>query len=330
MKKSKYSVFAILFVTVLVLFFALKDDFLEKIQYLFSFNIWWLLLGILFVILYWLLKSLVIYFCASKFNKYSLKKAFKLILDTQFFNAVTPFSTGGQPYQIYRFKKQGFSLEQGTHIVIQDFIVYQIALVLLGTIAVISNSVLCLFPDDRLLKELVILGYLINLFVIILLFIVAFNKKGNKKLLEFVIKVGAKFKLIKNKEHFLNRTTEIINDYHKNAVLLMESKWHFIKIILINFIALIILYLVPFTLIVGLGESINPFLTVMTSAYVMLIGAFVPIPGGSGGIEFGFVRFFGFFVVGAKLSSIMIAWRCLTYYFGLIIGAISVSNVEEE
>ena len=68
----------------------------------------------------------------------------------------------------------------------------------------------------------------------------------------------------------------------------------------------------------------------MTSAYVMLIGAFVPIPGGSGGIEFGFVRFFGFFVVGAKLSSIMIAWRCLTYYFGLIIGAISVSNVEEE
>ena len=330
MKKNNYSAFIILFVTVIVLIFALKDDFMVKIEYLFSFNIWWLLLGILLVVLYWFLKSLVIYFCASKFNKYSLKKSFKLILDTQFFNAVTPFSTGGQPYQIYRFKKQGFSLEQGTNIIIQDFIVYQIALVLLGTIAVISNSVLGLFPDDSFLKELVILGYLINLFVIIMLFVLAFNKKWNKKILEFVIKIGAKLKIIKNKDYFLNRSNEIINDYHKNAVLLMKSKWHFIKIILINFIALILLYLVPFTLIVGLGESIDPFLAVMTSAYVMLIGAFVPIPGGSGGLEFGFVRFFGFFIVGAKLSSIMIAWRCLTYYLGLIVGAISVSNVEEE
>lgn len=330
MKKGKYSVFIILLVTILVLFFALKDDFLEKIVYLFSFNIWWLLLGVLLVFSYWFLKSLVIYFCASKFNKYSFKKAFKLMLDTQFFNAVTPFSTGGQPYQIYRFKKQGFSFEQGTNIIIQDFIVYQIALVLLGTIAVISNSVLNLFPDDVFLKKLVILGYLINLFVIIFLFVLAFNKKINKKILEIAIKAGSKLKIIKNKEHFLNRSTEIINDYHKNAVLLMESKWHFVRIILINFVALILLYLVPFTLIVGLGESINPFLAVMTSAYVMLIGAFVPIPGGSGGLEFGFVSFFGFFVGGAKLSSIMIAWRCLTYYLGLIVGAISVSNSEEE
>ena len=330
-KSSKYSGLLIAVVTVLVLYFALKDDFIEKLQYLFSFNIWWLLFALLLVLVYWCLKSLVIYYCALKLDEnYSFKRAFKLFLDTQFFNAVTPFSTGGQPYQIYRLRKQGFSIEKGTNIVIQDFIVYQIALILLGTIAVITNNVLGLFPSDVFLKKLVILGYLINVLVIGLLFVLAFNRKGNKFILNFFIKVGAKFKFIKDKEAFLNRSNQIISDFHENAVILMKSKWHFVKIILINFVALICLYLVPFALIVGLGETIDPFVAVMTSAYVMLIGSFVPIPGGSGGLEFGFVSFFGFFIVGAKLSSIMIVWRLLTYYLGLFVGAASLSLGEEE
>ena len=330
-KTNKYSGLIILIITVLVLYFALKDDFIEKLRYIFSFDIKWLLFAIILMFTYWFLKSLVIYYCTKKFDsKYTLKKSIKLILDTQFVNAVTPFSTGGQPYQIYRLKKQGISLEQGTNIVIQDFIVYQIALIILGTIAVITNNILGFFPNDDLLKKLVLIGYLINLFVIVGLFIVAFNRKGNKIILNIAIKAGAKLKIIKDKEQFLNKSNEIISDFHNNAVVLMKSKWHFIKIIMLNFIALSSLYLIPFTLIMGLGESINPFIAIVTSAYVMLIGSFVPIPGGSGGLEFGFVRFFGFFISGAKLSSIMIVWRLITYYLGLIIGAVSVGINEEE
>ena len=330
-KTNKYNGIIILFITLIVLYFALKDDFVEKLRYIFSFDIRWLLFAILLMIVYWFLKSLVLYYCTRKFDsKYTLKKSIKLLLDTQFFNAVTPFSSGGQPYQIYRLRKQGISLEQGTNIVIQDFIVYQIALITLGTIAVITNNILGFFPNDDLLKKLVLIGYLINLFVIIGLFIVAFNKKGNRIILNMAIKVGAKFKIIKNKDKFLDRSHEIITNFHNNAVILMRSKWHFIKIILLNFVALFCLYLIPFALIMGLGEEINPFIAIVTSAYVMLIGSFVPIPGGSGGLEFGFVRFFGFFISGAKLSSIMIVWRLITYYLGLIVGAISTGLGEEE
>jgi len=329
--KTKYSGIIIFAVTIIVLYFALKDDFLEKMRYLFSFNIWWLIFAVLLVFGYWFLKSLVIYYCALKFDKnYTVKKSFKLIMNTQFFNAITPFSTGGQPYQIYKLRKQGIEVEKGTNIVIQDFIVYQIALITLGTIAIITNNLLGFFPNDDLLKKLVFLGYLINLLVIIGLFVVAFNEKGNKFIINLFIKVGAKLKIIKDKEKFLNKSNEIITNFHENASILMKSKRHFIKIILLNFIALICLYLVPFFLIIGLGASINPFVAVMTSAYVMLIGSFVPIPGGSGGLEFGFVRFFGFFIIGAKLSSIMIVWRLITYYLGLFVGAISLSINEED
>ena len=54
-KNNLYNGLLIVIVTILVLFFALKDDFLEKMEYLFSFNIWWLLFAIVLVFLYWLL-----------------------------------------------------------------------------------------------------------------------------------------------------------------------------------------------------------------------------------------------------------------------------------
>ncbi len=331
MTKSNYkSGIVIIIVTIIVLLFALKDDFWEKINYLLSFNIWWLIAGILLVIAYWLLKAVAIYFCTKKINnKYEFKKSLKLTLDTQFFNAVTPFSLGGQPYQIYRLKKQGFTVGEGMNIIIQDCIVYQIALILLGTIAIIANCYFGIFPENSLLKKLVVLGYIVNLAVIVILFAVAFNTKANKAILNLGLKLGGKLRLIKDENAFLERNNQIISNFHKSAIVLMKSKKHFINIILINFVALSLLYLVPYTLIMGLNLDINPLLVIVATAYVMIMGSFVPLPGGSGGLEYGFVNFFGTFIIGAKLSSIMIAWRFLTYYLGLIVGAISLNKKEE-
>ncbi len=57
----------------------------------------------------------------------------------------------------------------------------------------------------------------------------------------------------------------------------------------------------------------------------MLIGSFVPIPGGSGGLEYGFIVFYGNYIGGPKLTAIMLLWRFVTYYFGMIVGAINLN-----
>ena len=62
----------------------------------------------------------------------------------------------------------------------------------------------------------------------------------------------------------------------------------------------------------------------------MLVGSFVPIPGGAGGLEYGFNNFYGNFIGGSSLGVIMILWRVVTYYFGLIIGAIAVNMKDKE
>ena len=330
MKNNKRNFIIILIITAIILYFVFKDNFSQKIEYLLSFDPKWLILAFLLILSYWFLKGLVLYYCTSQVKEdYTEKKGILLMVTTQFFHAITPFAAGGQPWQIYKLKKDGISLGHATNIVIQDFIAYQIALVILGAIAVISNYIFHLFPSDSLLKRLVTIGFIINTLVVLFLFLVSFSQKWNKKLIDGSINLLHKIKIIKDKEKLLQKSEKFIKNFHQSAIILFKSKFNFFRIIALNFIALIGQYLIPFALLMGLGIYINPIIVIITSAYVMLIGSMVPIPGGTGGLEFSFMAFFKYFITGPKLSIVMIVWRLVTYYFGIIVGAIAL-NINKE
>ena len=111
MKNNKKSFLIIIIITAIILYFALKDNFAEKIQYLFSFDIKWLIAAFALILAYWFLKGLVLYYCTSKVKKeYTEKQGITLMITTQFFHAITPFAAGGQPWQIYKLKKDGLTL----------------------------------------------------------------------------------------------------------------------------------------------------------------------------------------------------------------------------
>ena len=326
MKNNKRNFIIIFSITAIILYFVLKDNFAEKIKYLFSFDIKWIVLAFCLILAYWFLKGLVLYYCTSKINKkYTERKGILLMITTQFFHAITPFAAGGQPWQIYKLKKDGLSLGESTNVIIQDFIAYQIALVFLGGIAIISNYIFHIFPSDSLLKKLVTIGFIINTLVVIVLFLTAFSKKWNKKLIDGSISFLSKIKIIKDKEEKLKKSEKFIHNFHRSAIILFKDKFNLFRIITLNFIALVGQYLIPFTLLMGLGIYINPLIVIITSAYVMLIGSMVPIPGGTGGLEFSFMAFFKNFITGPELSIIMIVWRLVTYYFGIIIGGLTLN-----
>ena len=57
----------------------------------------------------------------------------------------------------------------------------------------------------------------------------------------------------------------------------------------------------------------------------MLISSFVPLPGATGGIEYAFMSFFGYFITKPTISTVMILWRFMTYYLGILLGAIALT-----
>ena len=329
-KKNKhtFNVILLLIITALVLYFSLKDDFYETLDRIVYMDYKYLLLAFLMVIFYWILRSLALHTFTRYFkkdNKY--RSSLQLMLRTQFFNAVTPFATGGQPYQVYYLMQEGIPAAEAANIIILNFIVYQIALVTLGIVAVSCNFCFHIFNKVELLQHLVFLGFLCNTGTIVLMFIISFSKRMNKKLVNFGIRVLTKLHIVKDKEEKLKEWDRRINQFDKGMKILLRNKKDFIKTILLNLVALTCLYSIPVALLFAMGDfnSYTVPLAIVTSAYVMLLGSFVPIPGGSGGLEYGFMQFYGSFISGGMLSAIMLLWRFVTYYFGMIVGAISLN-----
>ena len=95
-------------------------------------------------------------------------------------------------------------------------------------------------------------------------------------------------------------------------------------------IYLILTYVMPYFVMLALSKNIpagvTPLKVICASAYVLIMGSFVPIPGASGGIEFGYFKFFGNFVAGSLLKASLLIWRTISYYLPMIVGGILFST----
>ena len=312
-------------ITIIVLYFVLKDNISGIVDIIKQVNIIYIIISFLLFALSVSIKGIVNYIIINDQKKVSKKEAIRENFISQFFNGITPFATGGEPMAVYMLTEQGIGVIKATNYMVQSFIFYQIALVICGFIAVGYNFFFHLFPKVKILKHLVLLGFFINIVVVIVL-LLSYSKTVTKKLYKFIIKICKILKIKVNEEELENK----FNEYHNSLQDIKKRKFLMTKGILLNIISLSILYLIPYFIIKGMPELNNMKLidTFVSSAYVYLIGAFVPIPGATGGIEYGFTQFYGNFLKVEQASALLLIWRFLTYYMGIIIGAV-IFNIRE-
>ena len=336
MKNIKKNGIILLIITAIVLFFVIKDDFHDIIGALSKANIFFILIGIVFTVLYWFFKSLALHNIVKEYRKeMKVRQIFKQITITQFFNGITPFASGGQPMQVYMLGKSGLKFTHSTNIIVQDFILYQMALITHGVIAVLLNWKFQFLESNPLLRNLTIIGFTINTLVGLGLLFVSFSTKFNKFVVNKVIGLFSKINLVKNKENTIKSWKIKLKEFNDSAFILRKKKSLIIKGYIYNMLGLLCYYLTPLFVVyaLGFGDAMSAIAVYVSCAYVSVIGAFVPIPGGSGGIEYSFLEFFGNFIKGSGLSAVLIVWRTITYYLAIIIGGITFNTfkgVEEE
>ena len=330
MKKNKikyiFNFLLIAIVLSIVLYFSLKDNYQEIISTILKMNYIWVFAAILALIIYRLCASLGHYYIIKANNgKVSYLKCFQINLMILFFHGITPFAGGGQPMEIYFLHKEGIPVTKATNITLQNFIVYQIALILTGLIALIYNHIFNVFPNDSLIKYLVVLGFIINTLVLVVTFILSFGKKTNKFIIEKGIHFLAKIKIIKEEKKTQEKCQKYLQSFHDNAIELKKNKKIVAFMVLINIIGLMTMYSMPYPILRGMGININIFEVITAIAYVMIIGSFVPIPGGTGGIEYSFIFFFQYLISGSILHAAMLVWRLISYYLGMVFGAFALA-----
>lgn len=327
MKKYKINIVILIIISFIVMYFALKDDFNTTIKYLATVNLLWIGVGILAFVLYLIFQSLSLHIFMKGIDKnYKFKDTILLILSAQFFNAITPFSSGGQPFQMYLMKKQGIKLTDSGNVLLQNFIAQQLSIIIMGTFSIVINKVFNIIPQDNMLRKIVVIGYVVNIVVLLILFMLSYAKKTNTELFNKILNFIFKFKFIRNKNDLKEKLLNKIDEFYEGSAYFKKNISKLFRATLYNIIGLVFYYVIPLFVFFSIGEtsSITVLESIVCSGYTYLIGSFVPIPGGTGGLEYGFIQFFQGFTVGATLSACMILWRFITYYFGMIIGAISL------
>ena len=326
-KKICINLITIVVVVCLVLIVSLNYDFDTIINHIINMKFLWFIIAIIVM----LVSRLIIGICSYmmvKINgeRVSIGKMIQINYIIPFFHGITPFSGGGQPMEIYYLHNEGISKTKSTNIVLQNFILFQSALIILSLIAVLYNYFFNLFPRDSFMRGLVTLGFVINFLVLLFSYMLSFSKRANKFILNKGLSFLSKIKIVKNVDTTREKLNKYINKFYTSETFLKKQKRKVLIVLLLNVISLIVQYSVPYVVGIGMGVNNLSFMMMMVATtYVMIIGSFVPIPGGTGGIEYGFVYFVGYIINDVGLvTAIMLIWRLISYYLSMVFGAVSL------
>mgnify|MGYP001625284535 CR=1 FL=1 len=326
-KKICINLITIVVVVCLVLIVSLNYDFDTIINYIINMKFLWFIIAVIVM----MVSRLIIGICSYMMVKIngehvSIGKMIQINYIIPFFHGITPFSGGGQPMEIYYLHNEGISKTKSTNIVLQNFILFQSALIILSLIAVLYNYFFKLFPSDSFMRGLVTLGFVINFLVLLFSYMLSFSKRANKFILNKGLSFLSKIKIVKNVDTTREKLNNYINKFYTSATFLKKQKRKVLIVLLLNVISLIVQYSVPYVVGIGMGVNNLSFMMMMVATtYVMMIGSFVPIPGGTGGIEYGFVYFVGYIINDVGLvTAIMLIWRLISYYLSMVFGAVSL------
>lgn len=326
MKKSKYvwNFLLIILMTLLVLYFALKDNYQEVMSALSKMSVISLIIVCIWGILYTVVWGFVYYVLGRRYQpRYRISQGIAVALVGSFFAGITPSSTGGQFGQAYLFKKQGIQYADGASILWADFIIYQTTMMIYCTILLVLK-----FSDlagQNAWLYLILLGYLINLAVVVGLYTMAWFPKVYIFLAQWAAGLLGKWHILKNPEKTLQNWTLQVTSFTTQIKVLSRDKTSIFWCFLINVVRLTLLYSLPFAVARALGLDIAfsklPDVIALSS-FVTMANSFIPIPGASGGTEVMFSVLFSP-LFGAMTTAIMLLWRLSSYYIVILIGGLT-------
>nr|MBP3259035.1 flippase-like domain-containing protein [Bacilli bacterium] len=323
MKNRKLNFLILLLFTSLVLYFTLKDNFGEVMGYILTMKPIWFVYSILLMMAYWFFKALITTKYVRYYNDdYPFRKAYRLQLETMFFNGVTPFSSGGGPFQVLSLKKDGVRILNSANIMVISSFLHQLSLFFFMTVSVIANRFLKLYAESITIRNLCIFGYIICIIFMAFLLLIMFNEKFNKAIVKIVIKILNKAHIVKNKDEVKKKWLDYVDSLNEGSKIIRSNRRDFIICAFYNIVAMLAYILVAYTVAIGMGINIEVYKVIITTSYVLMIGMFVPIPGGTGGLEYSFANMYANFINGGILGSFMLVWRFITYYVGIVLGGI--------
>ena len=321
----------LLFLFGLVIYMIKKDGIENIINVTESINVKWALVGIFCMVIYWVLETLVLYIICKKISpKQKYVSSFRINMVGQLFNNITPFSSGGQPVQAYLLTKEGYSLSTGASILLFKFIIFQAVHVVYTFIVLIFKYEYFKSMIDKF-AYFAIIGFLVNLFVIVMLILIGVNKKLAYSIFKSIYIFLSKIHIIKNVDAKLDSLKISIDNFNNQFKIIKKEKTVLFKAIVITIIQLTVFFTVAYSVYRSLGFDNNMYINILCAqAFLTMIMAFIPTPGAGGVAEGGFYVIFSHYFTSNTISMATFLWRFYTFYLPIIVGMFFVFKVKKK
>lgn len=261
-----------------------------------------------------------------------LGHSLKVNLIGKFYDNVTPFAVGGQPMQIYYLhQRANYSGGEASAVVLVKYFFNMTSMCLVSLLVMACNThVLGAIEVDwaRILIHVAAwVGIAVNMFLpLMVLFFVIFPKFATK-LATFVIGIGFKIKIVKNKEEALAKALKTVTDFRAAFKLMAKKPKEFIALVLLCLAEDCLRFALPFFIMkmfngLGADAGFAELIKVMAlNVFVTQSVCIIPTPGNSGAIEsIGTIAFTAVLTNTGVLGWSVLVWRFFVFYIYIIIG----------
>lgn len=324
--KSLLSGFFILLILAVMLLLLFKAHSPEELSGLFMrMNATWLIAALGCVLLSYFAEMMSYYELTKKVNgKTSLRTAFRVTMAGQYFNSITPFAAGGQPFQVYYLMKDGIPMGRCANIILVKSVLFELCVFVISVVSFIFGA----GALNRIIGKFTmffIIGVTINLAVIAFFCLFLLNKNAARKVVDWGLNLLGKLRIVKVPSKYAKRKEEELQGFCGGSELLISDRSVILKASFYQILHLLLQYAIPWFMLVSMEGTQKFFLEIIASQAVLKeITAYVPSPGAAGGAEGIGYFFFRNFFVSSPIVSVILIWRIFTYYLNLVVGGISL------
>ncbi|MDY2913852.1 MAG: lysylphosphatidylglycerol synthase transmembrane domain-containing protein [Candidatus Enteromonas sp.] len=292
---------------------------------------------------------ILLVFCRLYTRKYKFHQAIACSMVGQFYSNVTPGASGGQVMQVYTMKSQGILVSNAASIMVMWFILYQSALIVFGIISLAfeATTMVSINPSIGLfgitfnppMWPLVIVGFVLNLSVILLLFVMSYNHHIHNFILHHVIGFLGKIRILKKPDETRESLRVQVENFKIELRRLQSNIPVLILLLFLFFLVLAFRFSVPYFcglamhawgneqhfVFYAFDQNVPSMLrAAFYTSFHQMVSGLIPLPGSAGVSELFYTLLFQPFFNGdfALTSATQLLWRFATFHLILFISGL--------
>lgn len=244
-----------------------------------------------------------------------------------YFSAITPSATGGQPASAFFMVKYGVPGAVTTVVLLVNLFMFFAALFICGVVSIIVEPGL-FFGYEILAQTLIIIGIVVLIICMVFFVMVLKHEAMVDKFFRFLIKLGAKMRLVRHPERRHAKLDNMIEQYETCSSSIIGKRRMLVKAFGYNMLQRLSRGGVFICSYMALGGNFRNVLKVwVVQTYASLGANLLPIPGGIGTTDYLLLDGFRNVEDISNVANMTLLSRGISFY-GCIVLSVIIIGVE--